>query len=246
MAVDPRNFLFNSNYQTDKILRVISSSDVGTITTPTNTFGQANVFPTGIAETTLFDASFRLSGGSTRSPMGGYILFDDSNTDLQGLFNSVTMSIMSEPNQITVYTNNNSLTTSSTIEFDIVLIAKSNQGPVEIEPIDSNFTFDTRQNYLKIAEDDIYPFTAPPTPFTAVSVTPLTVVDHNLGYIPMTRTYIEYNNKMFDSRDYYGVGGPQLSPGISISESSLVLTPYSFVNAGSVSADLHYRIYYDS
>lgn len=241
---DPRNFLFNSNYKTDQIIGVISSDDVGTITVPANSFSLTS-FPTGINDTTLFDYVFTADGSSDLAPAQGFYLTDPTAGGITALFTSVYMRVTSRPGYVDIDLTNNDTTASHAVSFTIVLLAKKNQGLVDVQPIDSNFTFNTSDNYLKVAFEDVVPFTAPVggSPFTNSLIK---LVDHALEYIPMFRAYIEDDKVISLAGDNDGNAYNGYTSFCQIDEQSLNLLTQSWNVASARPGYIHYRVYYDS
>lgn len=135
--------------------------------------------------------------------------------------------------------------------YKIVGIAKDNQGIFPVQPFGIATAYDSRQNVEKMAVSSILPATI------AASATFTQTIPHNLGFVPPARCFLEMlttsvfspygggaNVSIIDCSNSLAAGALHMACTITIDSTNLYLSIKNN-NAGSVSVNIHYRIYYD-
>jgi hypothetical protein len=232
--------------QVDQILGVVTSDNVGSISIGAGSTS-TTTFSTGIPDTCLFEGRFKLQSVGVWTPLSGKSLTGSGTTLLA---RGVIVIVRVESGNVSVYVNSSSLSTE-VVDFEIVLIAKTNQAPITPQTFISDNSFDSDLNYLKIATQDVDPVTVASSPFSAPFFTKTThPITHGLGVIPMVKFWLEYSGKIVKCDTYAGfmtstnIGG---FPRITTSGVDIDFFNNSVAGASpSYSIQLHYRIYYDN
>lgn len=245
--MDPRDFTFNSDYPIDQVLEVLDSAVLGGITIPANTH-ITRTFNTVIQEAMLPEGNYSVRGvDGAKAPFGGLIYISANPTYFSP---NVQVWIKSSPGSITLYIANTDNSNAHTIDFQIALLARSDQGPVDAQPLPAEFTFDTDLNYLKIAKDEIIATTAAAVNSPSLSSTAVYETSHNLGYVPILRAYMEYDGEIMPCGDgNTGLINTQVAIKSGIDANTVNYTVFNTRGAGNEPARayrVHSRIYYDS
>jgi hypothetical protein len=227
MAFDDTQFNL-PKYSTDKVIGILK----GTFVIDTNATNlQTFEIPTGIDDSTLVEGVFLVQGGIQYQNLDtSYLL----GTDLA----SVVMK--SGKGKVVLVTTAASSFIGKLVFYRIALIAKMNQGVVELKDIDYDTLLTSKRNYRKIFKEDIVPLSFPDTSVTGIA-TPITVA-HNLGYYPTIKEYIEYQGEIMNPvavSFFVGV----YSTRVIIGTKDITIV----VGANDIARDLklHYRIYFD-
>lgn len=237
-------------HQPDKIIGIFSGSlTIGAFTGLFAPYSE-QTFTTGFNDTCLTRCVYRVDGGQSND--------DNFGVEAGGLANSITASSFSRNNLAGIAVRNSDTSSAHTITFDIYCYAKQTQGSVE--PIKTNqaLSYASKYNYEKIFIEDIVPVT------TSTSANVSVPIVHGLGYIPDTKTSIEYVSANVVSGSFtYDDGSvwpaamsqiPDFNSGPvthNAAYCSVGLTPttatYTFAPDPNVelSLNLHYRIYLD-
>ncbi len=235
---DPRDFIFNSNYQLDKIVGY--KTDTITATAGVNT---SVTVTTNVTETTFYDGYFSVDGSSINVPLGGK--YNVSGTP-DPFGNTVGLSCyMNSSGSLTVgYYNNDG--SPHTITYCIYLIAKPNQSALAPINPSTGFAFNSNYNYYKIYQDSSTSVTLPSATTVGFSTATATIA-HNLGYPPAYRCFVEYNNKLVQS-DAALTADSIVSTAMSDNTNLYVqLFNEALVsNQASKVVTVYYRTYYDS
>lgn len=221
--MDVVNTVFRSDLMVDKILGTWSGSF--TLNGPSSA-GTATVtrnHTTSASGTVLFVGMFSLNGGSTWNGLQTHV---DHADRTQG---EVFIWGESTNNTLTIKAQNSRSSTATrsynyTVQYKIAAIAKPDQILATPQPIGTDTFFISSRNYQKIAVDNVRSISGTNAVYT---------VNHNLGYRPRVRTFIETGG-VLRSRGYY-----QSARTNSTTSSCATYVP------GTVSGKLYTRIYYD-
>lgn len=174
-----------------------------TVLFPTMTTN-SNTFATGINEKTLFQGIFSVDGGTTWSDF-------NSSTPVQlgSWLNLQTQLAYAKINagSFTVIAENWSRTSDGTnfsgsaytFMYKVVLFAKMTQGDVEPQAFLQPRTFNSAYNYQKIYRENVYNFVFPVG-------TSLLILNHNLGYVPKIRMFVDNFSNASDTSALYDFG----------------------------------------
>jgi hypothetical protein len=223
--VNASSVVYASSIATDKLLGSYTNSFTSTNSTPGTTTTTTDTKVTNIADTTFVVGIFSIDSGTTWNAMEADINHSDSNGDIS-VFAQSSSGIV----QVIAKNIRNSSapagTWTFTVQYKIMLIAKSDQGTVTPQPIGGNVYFDSRKNYQKIALDT----------FQTISGTnTVTTFTHNLGYIPRVRIF------------YETAGVMRIRGGISSSRTDITTSTVTVTMAGTIaSTKLYARIYYSA
>lgn len=179
---DPRQVYFASQYSIDKIIGTFEGSfsapgATGVVNVTTTSFG------TSIPESTFFQGIYSVDNGDNWNRFNNDYGTDPISPDLD-VYGYSTADVF------VVTGRNNTFDSSSnfTVLYKVALIAKPDQGDITPQPIGSNIAFDSRENYLKIIEDE----------HTAISLgagaSTSYRVPHNLGRFPQAMSYLELSS----------------------------------------------------
>lgn len=221
---------FASSLDIDKIIGTYTGSFTLNSPTAGNTNTVTTNITTNINDTTLFTGIYSLDNGVSWNPFytrKNHVESADPAVNPQGESTVYGESTAGTFKVIGKNTANLSATVfyDFTVLYKVALIAKSNQGTIEPQPLGADIIFDTRLNYQKIAVDNI----------TATSGSnQTTTVNHNLDYIPRVRVFIESSSGTLAALDGF-IGT------VSINETSVA----SYIG-GSYTGNVHTRIYYDA
>ena len=234
-----------SETQVDKILGVVTSNTLGTISIGSNT-SSTTTFSTSLPAC-LFEGRFRVSSVGVWTPLSArsFVGAGTGPTD-----RSVTVSAKTSGGSISVYVNSSSLS-SEVIEFEIVLIATSNQGQITPQNFIDQISFNSDLNYLKIADQNATPLTVAAAPFTAPFFTLTTLpISHSLGVVPMYKAWLEYNGQIArEGQDLISLIGIDFGLFPRITTDTLFVDVFNYANGGASSGrdvTIHWRLYYDN
>lgn len=223
--LDPTKIVFASSIATDKLLGSYTNSFTSGNSTPGTTTTTTDTKVTNIADTTFVVGIFTIDGGTTWNGMETDINHSDAQGDIQ-VFAQSSSGIV----QVVAKNTRNASapvgTWSFTVQYKIMLIAKSDQGTVTPQPIGGNVYFDSRKNYQKIAFDTFQTISGTDT---------VTTFTHNLGYIPRVRVF------------YETAGVLRIRGGITSSRTDITTSTVTVTMAGTIaSTKLYARIYYSA
>lgn len=230
MAVDPRNFLLNTDYPLDKIIYMTSGSFTANVTFSgtydiSHSLGFAPLPIMQWSLTSDFEICYEISSSGTVGwesyGLSARVLSD--NTELR----------------ISYYNNTGG---NKTIYYRIIGFMPSNIN-VDVDPTAiaaDNFVFNTDYNYLKLYMSGIMELN------TTIGVS--TSVTHNLGYIPRVFCWEELGTT--ESPLIVPMGGgveykPIKGEGNGTIVTTTQLTAVSPTGGYYQAEALHYRIYYD-
>lgn len=245
MSVDPRNFLLHSNYPTDKIVEIISSDDVGTVTVASGATS-TQTYVHSLGDTAFFVGKFWLDGTTKQAPLGSTIVVSGDYSDINAIFTDgvyATSTYITSTDFHISFVNNDA--SSQTVAFEIYLISKSDQLPLETGNL-SKLSFSSNYNYFKIAQDSTVAIpslaAASSSPFYRVQTI---TIPHNLGYVPMVRAFVETDIRLATGTTVDS-GGLRIRVNYSIDDTNLYLQVSNFSTTDASATGLfHYRIYYD-
>lgn len=238
-------------YKVDQILAVYSGSF--TVPAPGLFAGYAEqTFMTGFGDTCLTRCLYTVDGGAKND--------DNFPSPIGSDRFAVQATSFSKSNTVGVKAFNRDYTggASHVISYEIYCYAKSNQGEIEPGTVSQTLAYASKYNYEKIVIDRIADLTV--TTGSALS----TVVVHNLGYIPDTKTSIEYISGTGaaiseDTGSIYPIGllpNTENSTGVTIEHNGVKCsvaineTDITYKLLGTTTSmvytvKLHYRIYAD-
>ncbi len=230
-----KDLIFNlPRVPVDRVIGVID----GKITVPA---GQTVTFSrdTEINDTTLIDGVFLVDGNDNN-----YININTSLnlTDTAAPF--VLFIAWSETGKVSFNVTGVD-SADHIVHYHIVLIAKRDQGSVDLLDNKYNVFLGSDTDYRKIYADEVIKVTVPP--YTGTTWPTSTIVAHHtLGYSPAVRTYIEIENVLADFLGIQASSQPK-DLGIHIYPDSEKITFVIFNRSETtpVSFNFHYRIYYD-
>lgn len=237
---DPRDFLFNTAYKMDQII----FSKSGTITVAASTTENVTI-PNTIGATTLFTGYFNVDGGNANNTIPSFYAIGEV-ADVNAPYVSIEPTVTNTDITLSVENTDSS---SHSVQYDIYLLAKSNQGEITPDLEGSGFSFNTNRNYLKIAFDDIANITIPAATSAQIFQSISTTIPHNLGYAPNFRSFIEYNGAMRLSDRYSSAD--RIISAVSVDDNNLYIELFNWAtgsgpNQPTKDVQVHYRVYYDN
>ena len=223
----------------DQIIGVFT----GTLTAPDPGVASLNytevTFDTQINDTCLTRCLFSTDGGDTKNDdfMSGQgsPRLDAASFSRDGLAGFAAINI-----------GGGSSSQAYTVNYEVYCYAKSDQGGVTPLNIPQTLAYQSSDNYEKVYIEGVEPIT------TSTSVTTSIPIFHGLGYVPDTKTSIEYltgaqagsiwplTNSTFGS---VGVYADQVRGYVEVTESSATI--YMLPTSSALDLKLHYRIYLD-
>jgi hypothetical protein len=202
---------------------------------------------TNIPEKTFFQGIFSTDNGVTWLDFNSNIV-NKTNPSFVGLQTqmmygtSLPGSLVLYADNWTYYNGTGYTSASYTFLYKVVLFAQKGQGDVTPQPVRQPLNFSARYNYQKIFKDSIFPFNFP-------NITVDAVINHNLGYIPKVRTYVD-NFSFADHPTALYDFGYFLSQynifQLYMDENTIHYFIDNSLNSGNISGTLYTRIYYDS
>lgn len=239
----PKDFLLNSNYATDKVIGVVSSDTEGTVTVAAGGVTSVN-YNNPVGDTAFWAGSFWIDGNSTKVPLGSYLAVNDDYSDMNIVFtSSVSVTVRYITNSVVRLGFSNNDSSSATIHFKVFLIAKSDQ--TSYDATEQNiFTYNTNNNYFKIASDTTYSIPSIGTTGGAGVVTQTTTIPHNLGYSPFIINAIERSDTLYSA--FTGTD-PFLAACAYVDDNNFYVEIANLsASNSSLTGTMHYRIYYDN
>lgn len=248
---DPRNFLFNSNYEIDKIIGIVEGTT--TINAPINISGPTSIIikqPHGFDDSCYFAGIFS-SDNSTYNDFGSQTpnLKSPSEPVFQTLDCNATVDKVNINITVTNYYDfvNSVGTSYPNVNYKVALIAKNTMTvPITPLPVNEKVAFSTEFNYLKIFNKDST------TLNVASGDVGSTVIFHGLGYIPRVKAFffdnatpdvcrpINYTPSLVSGS---GIDSPQ----VQIDEQKVTFfSDQSNFDSLGINGSIEYRIYYDS
>lgn len=235
-------------YPTDKVLGVFTGTfSVGAPTALQGSNYTENAQNHGFGDTCLPQLIYSTGGAYNDQDMTVPRL-----TGAFPVFQTLDVTAYTTSTQVVVaatnwYDNVASAGFSWTISYKVFLLAKKNQGILTPLPTSQVLRYSSKENYQKIAIDDITPISI------AGGGTGSTVIGHSVGVIPVTRAYLEYSSSgniwPTSPNHYPNTGGVTFNnPLATTIKSTSTTVEYDFQNSSgsTVTANLHYRIYLDS
>lgn len=179
MAVNPNDFLFNSDYELDKIVYFHE----GTHTAASS--GNFIFFPTGLNFVPLCFGVW-----STTSDFSQPIRMTNTNHGFYGLTNTPSVTLISSSSDKTIFLTFSSFPDNTKVYYRIYGFAPSNYtgDAPETSSNASSFILNTDYNYRKLYQKGRVkstPKSSTPSQFDTL------VVNHNLGYIPQIMAWEE-------------------------------------------------------
>lgn len=251
---DVTDLYFHSSYPIDKIIGYFEGSFVASAPGGGIQNRTTDTFATLITESTFYDGIYTIDGGTTWRNIGtAYRVSGSTELLVFGYSNA---------NSFTVGADNFSFVGGNdyTVEYKVILIAKTDQGDITPQPIGADILFDSRQNYQKILLDTSQ----------AISITNgnETTYDfaHDLGYIPKVRSFIELGSDYgagalrmiaglyeasYCASDSFSAGASapgsvESTSGIYIDTSDVHIVLNNNTGRGNFSGTLFMRVYYDA
>lgn len=235
--------VLTSDAQIDQIIGTISSDDFGTISVNAIS-GIAVNLPTGINDTCLFDGRFRVQSVGIWTPIGSASPIGTGDI----LLSNVQVTVSTTPSNIRIAVSNSS-DASQVVEFEIILIAKTNQSGITPGTLVQDASFTSQLNYLKIYDQDVFNIVVPDASGASSTLfaTSAITIPHPLNVVPMFKVWAEHNSILRIAQ--FRVSSPfsgsfRISP--SIYTSYLLLNVFNLYPEPSENVNIHYRIYYDN
>lgn len=192
--------------------------------------------PTGINDTTFLEGTYSVSG-----------TVQDQNIDTLMVVapgESVAIYVKSKRNFVSIRAFAGAPSLNKILTYKIMLVAKKDQKVVETKDTEYETVLTSKRNYRKIFKEDVIQMFVPTSiglPVGTYSSTNIDIV-HGLGYYPAVKQYVEYNDEIMSpwAMSFF-VGLHYLQTIIGTQKITYELS----TEAGAVTIELHYRIYYD-
>lgn len=232
-------------YSTDKIIGVLTGSFTSSIPSAFDVTYTEALIPHPFGDTVETQAVYNTGGVDNDQDMTVPRL-----TGAFPVFQTLDVSSYSTSSNIVIastnwYDNVAGKGFAYTINYKVYLIAKMNQGVITPMPTNQLLRYRSSENYLKIVKQDVVPISVP-------AGTSSYTVTHGVNGIPRSRASIEY----LSTGKLWGISPNQYPSTGSVSNNNPITTSttmdgtsvtYTFGNstAGTLSINLHYRIYLD-
>lgn len=236
--MDPTQHSLNSEFQIDQIIGVVDSKDTGAINVGAGANASVTIPLPNIKKQCLFEGYFRVQSVGLDTPLGGKSFTGAGTIPTD---RGVYVWVKTSPGSVTILASNSELS-SQVVDYKIILIASTEQDPVDPPVLKDPISFASDFNYLKIAKQGILPLTTGAS-FSRAQAS----IEHKLGYKPLHKVWYEYGNEIQRS----GASNNGLMPGLiigvapSVDNNKLYFDVWN--NTGHPARDirLHYRVYYD-
>lgn len=226
-----RDVAFSSSLEVDKIIGTYEGSFTLSSPSAGNTNTETVAITTNIPETTFFQGIWSKDGGTTWNSFSTRIEHVERTSAAVNPQGESYVWGKSESNKFTVIGENTANFSATqlynlTISYKVALIAKPNQGDITPQPIGSNVWFDSRNNYQKIATDNIQ---------ATSGLNQTVTVNHGLGYVPVVRVF----------REAAGVLELLETKVSSVSFIKVTTSSVTTSISGSFTGSIYTRVYYD-
>lgn len=243
MAItDVDNTKFSSTYDFDKIIRYYSGSVYvpAPPATPYQVYNHYENIDTGLDDYCFAIGIFSIDGGTTWNDSG--VNQPKYTTGGQPIFQTQSMTAsMEKSGELELHFENwsyyDGVTTTSaayTFMYRVILIARSEQAPMDLTEPPYNTILNDYNDYEKIHIDriDYLP--------VASSTTGTLTITHGLGYVPLIKSYWTNQLSYTNFQEWDSIAGFR---NLEIDDDKVVYTFYA--PGDDETYEVHTRIYYD-